>query len=81
MEIIPLSNPCVSFPTSATLAGQGDTVAAAIARWAMPFPPVPAHTALRTVPRAAILHDLAPTERVPIGLVTLAAAVGSDELL
>lgn len=78
---MPASNPWVSLPASATIAGQGDTISTSVAPRAVPLPPVPTLTALCTVPGAGILDDLSQAERVPVGLVTLAAAIQVDELL
>lgn len=61
--------------SAAVVAGHGDAVRAPVASRAVPFAPVPARAALRTVPGAGVLDDGVRTERVPVETVTLDAAV------
>lgn len=53
---------------STAFTGKGYAIGAPVARFTMPFPPIPAGTAFLTMPGAAVLDNLIPAKRVPIYL-------------
>jgi hypothetical protein len=62
------------------LTGKRDAIRTLVAAFAVPFPPIPTFVAHFTMPRAAILDDLSPAERIPIRLAALLAGVILEEL-
>jgi len=62
------------------LTGKSEAIRTLVAALAVPFPPISAFTAYFTMPRATILNDRLPAERIPVRLATLLTRIILEEL-